>query len=223
MAAALGSRHIALWLAATVAASSTLSAQIIGGQVVDATTRAPLVGLRVELLRHDTARVNLTTVDSTRTKANGFFQFAVMSAGVYQLDFRVVDKSVARGPVDTVAGDSLYQRQYLIPVTTRDGAPRTYFEFEVERPAVPGSDVVGPRYPVELRKTHTEGTVLAEFVVDTTGRVEMESFRVLRSTDVAFALAVKEALRQSRFLPAEIAGVHVRQRVHQPFQFQLRP
>lgn len=223
MAAALGSRHIALWLAATVAASSTLSAQIIGGQVVDATTHAPLVGLRVELLRHDTARVNLTTVDSTRTGANGFFQFPATPAGVYQLDFRVAGKSVARGLVDTVIGDSLHQRQYLLPITTRDGAARTYFEFEVERPVVPARGNMGPRYPMSLKQANIEGVVFADFIVDVAGRVDIGSFRALRSTDRPFTIAVLEALREMRFLPAEIAGVKVRQRVQQPFQFQLMP
>ncbi len=97
-----------------------------------------------------------------------------------------------------------------------------YFDFQVEKPvgAVPGSD--GPRYPDILRSGGVEGQVLAQFVVDTTGRVDIASFRVLRSDHAMFEQAVRSALPRMRFFPAEIGGRKVKQLVQQPFVFALQ-
>lgn len=97
-----------------------------------------------------------------------------------------------------------------------------YFDFQVEKPvgAVPGGE--GPRYPDILRSGGVEGQVLAQFVVDTTGRVEISSFRVLRSDHAMFEQAVRSALPRMRFFPAEIGGRKVKQLVQQPFVFALQ-
>jgi protein TonB len=97
-----------------------------------------------------------------------------------------------------------------------------YFDFQVEKPvgALPGS--IGPRYPDVLRSGGIEGEVLAQFVVDTTGRIEVSTFRVLRSDHADFEQAVRSALPNMRFSPAEIGGRKVRQLVQQPFIFALQ-
>lgn len=99
---------------------------------------------------------------------------------------------------------------------------QTYFDFQVEKPAasLPGSP--GPRYPDILRSGGVEGTVLAQFEVDTTGRINIASFRVLRSDHAMFEQAVRSALPNLRYLPAEIGGRKVKQLVQQPFTFALQ-
>src|SRR5688572_1188208 len=64
---------------------------------------------------------------------------------------------------------------------TGDGT-RVYLEVQVEKPAVMmmGSDT--PPYPKLLLDMYIEGEVMAQFVVDTNGRVERNSVRILRST-----------------------------------------
>jgi periplasmic protein TonB len=96
-----------------------------------------------------------------------------------------------------------------------------YFEFQVEKPVVPAPGNTGPRYPEMLKSASVEGTVLAQFVVDTTGRVEPGSFKVLKSDHDLFTQAVKAALPNMKFLPAEVGGRKVKQLVQQPFQFTL--
>jgi periplasmic protein TonB len=96
-----------------------------------------------------------------------------------------------------------------------------YFEFQVEKPVVPAPGNTGPRYPEMLKSANVEGTVLAQFVVDTTGRVEAGSFKVLKSDHDLFTNSVKSALGNMKFLPAEVGGRKVKQLVQQPFQFQL--
>jgi protein TonB len=95
-----------------------------------------------------------------------------------------------------------------------------YFEFQVEKQVsqVPG---VAPRYPEMLKSANVEGEVLAQFVVDTTGHAEMGTFKVLKSSHELFTQAVKNALVNMRFYPAEIGGRKVKQMVQQPFTFSL--
>lgn len=96
-----------------------------------------------------------------------------------------------------------------------------YFEFEVEKAAVPYRENRPPRYPDRLRETNIEGTVLVEFVIDTAGRADLSTFKVLRTTHPAFSEAVREALAHWRFYPAEVGGRKVRVFVQQPIQFSL--
>lgn len=98
---------------------------------------------------------------------------------------------------------------------------QTYFEFQVEKQVAPAPGNPGPRYPDMLRSANVEGEVLVQFVVDTTGRVEMNSFKVLKSSHDLFTNAVRQALSTMRFYPAEIGGRRVKQLVQQPFNFTL--
>ncbi|MDQ2666636.1 MAG: energy transducer TonB [Gemmatimonadota bacterium] len=94
-----------------------------------------------------------------------------------------------------------------------------YFEFQVDKPAaqVPGSS--GVKYPEALRTTKLEGDVLAQFVVDSAGRYEEGTFHVLQSPHELFTQAIRDALPQMRFTPAELGGARVRQLVQQKFVF----
>ncbi|HEY5220396.1 MAG TPA: energy transducer TonB [Gemmatimonadaceae bacterium] len=97
----------------------------------------------------------------------------------------------------------------------------TYFSFQVEKQVdmAPGNQP--PHYPDMLRSANLEGEVIASFVVDTNGRADMKTFTVIKSTHEAFTTAVKNALRDYKFYPAEIGGRKVKQLVQQPFQFTL--
>jgi len=96
-----------------------------------------------------------------------------------------------------------------------------FFEFQVEKPvaAVPGNPA--PPYPDMLRAAGVQGEVLAQFVVDTSGRVEIGTFKVLKSSHDLFTTSIRQALPNMRFSPAEIAGRKVRQLVQMPFIFSV--
>ena len=96
-----------------------------------------------------------------------------------------------------------------------------YFEFQVEKQVqqIPGTGNL--RYPDMLRSANVEGEVLAQFVVDAEGRYEAGSFKVLKSSHELFTQAVKNALPNMRFYPAEVGGKKVKQLVQQPFTFSL--
>jgi protein TonB len=98
---------------------------------------------------------------------------------------------------------------------------QTYFEFQVEKQVAPAPGNSPPRYPDMLRSANVEGEVLVQFVVDTTGRVERGSIKVLKSSHDLFTNATQQALNGMRFYPAEIGGRKVKQLVQQPFNFTL--
>lgn len=95
------------------------------------------------------------------------------------------------------------------------------FDFQVEKPASSNPSNQPPTYPNQLRAANIEGQVVAKFVVDTTGRADMRSFEIIKSDHEAFTSAVRNALPNMRFFPAELAGKKVRQLVQMPFQFSL--
>jgi protein TonB len=91
----------------------------------------------------------------------------------------------------------------------------------VEKAVSLAGGAVRPRYPESLRLAGVEGRLIAVFVVDETGRAEVDSVRFTRSDNRLFEDAVKVALRRMQFVPAEIGGRKVRQLVQMPFVFTL--
>ena len=100
--------------------------------------------------------------------------------------------------------------------------PKTgqYREFTIEEPATQLNEVQ-PVYPAELRAAGVTGQVVAQFVVDTTGLVDVGSFRVLTSDHALFTAAVRAAIPELRFTPARVDGNKVRQLLQLPFSFAI--
>ena len=105
--------------------------------------------------------------------------------------------------------------------TPQPVSDQPYFEFQVEKQVAALPDNPRPRYPDMLRSANVEGEVLAQFVVDTSGRAEMNTFKVLKSSHDLFTNSVKSALANMRFYPAEVGGRKVKQLVQMPFVFGL--
>lgn len=78
-----------------------------------------------------------------------------------------------------------------------------------------------PIYPQDLLEQGFEGSVDAEFVVDTTGRVDLGTIKVLESADSAFSRSVETALAGALFRPAWRNLQKVRQLVRQRFTFRI--
>jgi len=105
--------------------------------------------------------------------------------------------------------------------SARRDAAAPYFDFQTTRPARMVAGSTGPAYPPQLRTAGIEGRVLAQFVVDESGRVDLNTFKVLKSDHVDFTESVKLALRDMRFVPADVKGNPVKQLLEQPFQFSV--
>jgi periplasmic protein TonB len=96
-----------------------------------------------------------------------------------------------------------------------------YFDFQVEKQAaqIPGGPT--PRYPDMLQSAGIPGQVLAQFVIDTTGRADMSTFKVLKSDNDLFTQEVKNTLPKMRFYAAEVGGRKVKELVQLPFSFAI--
>lgn len=97
---------------------------------------------------------------------------------------------------------------------------QAYTADQVEEPArADASAPVAPLYPESLYKARVPGRVVVEFVVDSTGEVNMATLGVVSSTDPLFTDAVRRAFPAARFKPARVGARPVAQVVRQPFSF----
>lgn len=103
-------------------------------------------------------------------------------------------------------------------LTPSDGI---YNAARVERIAAPRPGNPVPAYPEILRRAHVEGRVVARFVVDTSGRIEMASVRILHEDHPLFTAAVRATLPRLRFSPARLGERPVRMMAEMPFVFEL--
>jgi protein TonB len=95
-----------------------------------------------------------------------------------------------------------------------------YMEFQVEKVVEKiGGDA--PEYPAGLKAAGIEGEVMAQFVVNESGRYESGTLKILKSSNPEFTAAVKDALPRMKFSAAQIGGRKVQQLVQMPFQFHI--
>ena len=76
-------------------------------------------------------------------------------------------------------------------------------------------------YPEVMRSNRVSGEAVVEFVVDSGGRPEPRSIRLVRTTHAAFASVARAAVGRARFTPARLGGGTVRCRVQLPFVFEI--
>jgi len=110
------------------------------------------------------------------------------------------------GKVDVSGGDDL---NAIYEATTNDD------RFE---PAIIVQSPM-PQYPALLATMGIEGKVSVEFVIDTLGRVEPASIRILHSTHEAFESSARAAVAADVFRPARLSAHPVRQLTRQSIRF----
>ncbi len=88
-----------------------------------------------------------------------------------------------------------------------------------EQARVDSSRLVRPVYPDAMYNEMIAGRVLAEFVVDARGEVNLDTFNVVTASNPAFIDAVRWALKDQSFYPAKRKGRVVQQVVQLPFTF----
>ena len=107
------------------------------------------------------------------------------------------------------------------PVAVIDTAA-CLFDFQVDQ--MPDADPKShphATYPEDLRQAGIEGYVRVRFVVDTFGKAEPSSVRVLSSSHRYFTDAVRRVLPRIHYLPATKGGKPVRCWTEQRFDFNL--
>ena len=78
-----------------------------------------------------------------------------------------------------------------------------------------------PIYPDELFEQGITGATLVEFVVDSLGQIELNTFGVITSSHALFTQSVRRSLDDLAFHPALVKGQRVRQLVQWPVRFDL--
>ena len=76
-----------------------------------------------------------------------------------------------------------------------------------------------PRYPKAVEALGVEGRVAVEFVIDTAGKVQPGSIRIVESTHAVFVPPTREAVAKGLFKPARLSGHPVRQLTRQSVRF----
>jgi hypothetical protein len=104
---------------------------------------------------------------------------------------------------------------------TLAGADSVFSKLEVDSTVTryPGS--AAPAYPLEMLKQGVQGSVMTQYVVDTSGFADTTSLKIMRSSHLDFAEAVRAALPYMRFYPAKVGSKKVRQLVEQEFTFKI--
>jgi protein TonB len=129
-------------------------------------------------------------------------------------------KGVAGGSATGVKGGTGNENDTGKSAGVKEEDHGPYMEFQVEK-AVAKIGGEAPEYPPSLRDSGVEGQVLAQFVVNESGRYEGGTLKILSSSNPAFTAAVKDALPRMKFSAAQIGGKKVQQLVQMPFQFHL--
>lgn len=129
------------------------------------------------------------------------------SGGVTARDLGATGGSRVSGPL---SGSEL---------NSNSGEPFAAHEVDVPVVLAPGSPT--PTYPDLLRSAAIAGGVMVEMVVDTSGRVEAGSVRIVQTDHALFSASVRAVAPRLRFLPAKAQGRNVRQLVRLPFRFSL--
>jgi len=88
-----------------------------------------------------------------------------------------------------------------------------------EKPSI----LSGPQlvYPDLLRQAGIQGRVIVQVIVDTTGRAEPNSIKVLQSPNPGFDQPAKNYVLKALYRPARVHGRAVRVLVNQPIDFKV--
>ena len=144
------------------------------------------------------------------------FEFLPLGARAQIAEFDITGTDSV---VDGIQAFCLSNNSVVSASKVQSTAKPTMDESLVDMPVMADSESVAPRYPDILKSAGVEGKVIAQFVVDTSGRAVLSSLRVLMASHDLFASAVRSALPSMRFIPARIGGKRVEQVVQWPFVF----
>jgi TonB family protein len=156
----------------------------------------------------------------TQVRAASIDHIAVAEAvpvPTIDLRSRVNDVDSAAGPVARVT--ELVRGIVATPSVGAHNGP--YDKTEVDRIVSPFTNNPKPIYPRRMERDGVETSFIAQFVVDSTGRVDEATMLFPPTVHPLFIDAVRESLRRARFHPAEVGGKRVPQLVEQQFTFVL--
>jgi TonB family protein len=235
---------------ARVAASSRVApgiraeSVVVTGRVTAASTGAALKAVSVIILNTtrggisndsgdyviqvpDSLREQVVTVAARRIGYSPASEEIILSGDTVRVDFELETTVLRLQTVTT--GEAGQPTVAPRPATTSSTPgstvpePSPLFEFQVGKPAMYIRGSAAPAYPVSLRPSNIAGRVVVLFVVDTSGFAQPATFKMVESSHELFTAAIRNALPEMRFVPAEVGGRKVKMWIQQTFEFNPPP
>ena len=190
------------------------------GLARDARLGTPLACLHVALLDSAERAVAHSVTDSA-----GTFVLVAPAPGVYRVGFEILGWERLVGPVDTLRDGEMRERVYpltfgatgdgIVPAAEPRGGGGAGWRSAAA--TIPDADI---RFPKSMRESGTAGSVVAQYVVDASGRVRSDSWRPIASTHPDYLAALRAHAPAMRYDPARLDGQPVCQLVRNQVRFQ---
>ena len=216
----IGMRALAL-ASLLVAPAAFAQPPAASGIARDARLGTPLSCLHVALLDAGGRAVAHTVTDSA-----GTFVLVAPGPGAYRVGFEILGWERLLGPADTLHDGEMRERVYPLDFGENPGGesgtaaelrPSEDAGWRSAVAATPDADI---RFPRALRGTETSGDVVAQYVVDVTGRVRADSWRPIASSHPEFLAALRAHTPAMRYQPARLEGRAVCQLVRNRVRFE---
>ncbi|MFL5617362.1 MAG: hypothetical protein ACJ79A_03090 [Gemmatimonadaceae bacterium] len=212
---------IAITLAVWARSSAQAQPPAESGIARDAKHGAPLACLHVALLDAEDHSVAHTVTDSA-----GTFVLVAPAAGVYRVGFEIFGWERLAGPADTLHDGEMKERVY--PLTFGESIGRDFpdvaelrrHEDAGFRSAVATKPDAELRFPLSMKGSATPGSVVAQYVVDVSGRVRADSWRAVASSHPDYLAALRAHAPAMRYQPARLDGRPVCQLVRNELRFE---
>ena len=163
------------------------------------------------------------------TDSAGTFVLVAPAPGVYRVGFEIFGWERLVGPVDTLRDGEMRERAYPIEFTrvlrADSASPADMLaalrrrEGSAWRSALAATPDAPIRYPRAMLAEQASGGVIAQYVVDETGRVRADSWRPIESPNGEFLAALRAYLPAMRYEPARLDGRPVCQLVRNHVRF----
>jgi hypothetical protein len=161
------------------------------------------------------------------TDSAGTFVLVAPAAGVYRIGFDLVGWERLEGPLDTLREGEMRERAYpltfgevpsvALPASVTQAGGRTDAGWTSAVAVAPDADI---RFPRSMRTSGKPGSVVAQYVVDVTGRVRADSWRPIASSDPEYLAALRAHAPAMRYRPARLDGHPVCQLVRNQVRFE---
>jgi hypothetical protein len=202
----------------------------MAGIARDANLGTPLQCLHVAMVDSAGKAIAHTVTDSA-----GEFMLEAQRPGAYRIEFIIAGWEHLSSLLDTLQDSDFHQREYPLAFTKMTGAdsvlglmprmrreelsPAERMRMEADRRreaegawasvhVVPGGGSL-VRYPDRLRERGIGGYVLAQFVVDSTGKARPETWQLVHATHADFETVRRRSLDGQRWTPARNGDKHV--------------
>ena len=219
----MGMRSLTL-LMLLVARTALAQPPAESGIARDARAGVPLACLHVMLVDSADSPVAHTVTDSA-----GTFVLVAPAPGVYRVGFEIFGWERLVGPVDTLREGELRERSYPLDFTRvlrpDSASPADMLaalrrrEGSAWRSAAVAPPDAPIRYPKAMIADQASGGVIAQYIVDESGRARADSWRPIESSHGEFLAALRAYLPAMRYEPARLDGQPVCQLVRNHVRF----